>query len=82
MAGVTVTEVWLGVAGAHIESFDSDGMIAIEKKVTRDDVNRVIEAAKAVAIPADRQVLHVLQKNLKSIHKKALMIQLGCLACD
>lgn len=78
MAGVTVAEVWLGVAGAHIESFDSDGMIAIRnKEVTRDDVNRVIEAAKAVAIPADRQVLHVLPKEFKVDTQKGINDPVG-----
>lgn len=64
MAGVTVDEVWLSVGGSHIESFDSTGMIAIrDHVVTQEDVSRVIEAAKAVAIPNDRDVLHVVPKD-------------------
>ncbi|RME15405.1 MAG: cell division protein FtsA [Bdellovibrio sp.] len=66
MAGVEAQTVWLGVAGAHIESFDSFGMVAIKnEEVEQGDVDRVIEAAKAVAIPADRQVLHILPSDYK-----------------
>lgn len=66
MSGVEIEKVWLGVGGSHIESFDSQGMIAIRnKEVTAEDIDRVIEAAKAVAIPNDRQVLHVLPKEFK-----------------
>ncbi len=66
MAGVRVDSVWLGVGGNHIQSFSSGGMIAIRhKEVQQEDVDRVIEAAKAVAIPQDRQVLHVLPQDFK-----------------
>src|SRR4051794_14181258 len=60
MAGVRVEAVWLGVGGQHIQSFASAGMVAVRhKEVQQEDIDRVIEAAKAVAIPQDRQVLHV-----------------------
>lgn len=66
MAGVRVDSVWLGVGGNHIQSFSSGGMIAIRhKEVQQEDVDRVIEAAKAIAIPQDRQVLHVLPQDFK-----------------
>jgi cell division protein FtsA len=66
MAGYPITEVWVGVSGAHIKSFDSKGMVAIKnKEVTNLDVERVIDAAKAVAVPTDRQVLHVLPREYK-----------------
>lgn len=66
MSGYQVTEAWVGVSGTHIKSFDSKGMIAIKnKEVTQADIDRVIEAAKAVAVPADRQVLHVLPREYK-----------------
>ncbi len=66
MAGVRVDNVWLAVGGAHIQSFSSAGMVAIRhKEVQQDDVDRVIEAAKAVAIPQDRQVLHVLPQDFR-----------------
>jgi len=66
MAGVRVDNVWLAVGGQHIQSFSSAGMVAIRhKEVQQDDVDRVIEAAKAVAIPQDRQVLHVLPQDFR-----------------
>lgn len=67
MSGMSVSsEVWLSIGGTHIESFDSSGMVAIRNhEVTADDIDRVIEAAKAIVIPTDRQVLHVLPKDYK-----------------
>jgi cell division protein FtsA len=66
MSGQKVTQVWLGVSGTHIQSFDSRGMVAVKnKEVTEDEINRVIEAAKAVAVPGDREVLHVLPREFK-----------------
>ncbi|HON85547.1 MAG TPA: cell division protein FtsA, partial [Syntrophorhabdaceae bacterium] len=50
-----------GISGAHVKSFNSNGVVAVkDKEVRADDVARAIDAAKAVAIPADRQVLHVI----------------------
>ena len=61
MAGTEVNEVYLGVGGTYIQSFQSTGMVAISgREVLENDIERVIEAAKAVAIPADRKVLHVI----------------------
>lgn len=66
MSGYSTTEVWVGVAGTHISSFDSKGMVAIKnREVTVSEIDRVIEAAKAVAVPADRKVLHVLPREFK-----------------
>lgn len=66
MAGVRVDNVWLAVGGQHIQSMSSAGMVAIRhKEVQQDDVDRVIEAAKAVMIPQDRQVLHVLPQDFR-----------------
>lgn len=66
MSGYSAQEVWVSVAGNHITSFDSKGMVAIKnKEVTHSEIERVIEAAKAVAVPADRQVLHVLPRDFK-----------------
>ena len=66
MAGVKIDSVYLAVGGSHVQSFHSSGMIAIRhKEVRQEDIDRVIEAAKAVAIPQDRQVLHVLPQDFK-----------------
>jgi cell division protein FtsA len=61
MADCKIREVYTGIAGSHITSFNSSGMVAVkDKEVTQADVARVIETAKAVNIPTDQQVLHVL----------------------
>ena len=61
MAGVEINAVYTGIAGNHIKSFNSRGVIAIkDREISKADVERVIDAAKAVAIPMDREVLHVL----------------------
>ena len=66
MSGYKVDEVWVSISGIHIRSFDSRGMVAIRNNEVRiDDIERVIEAAKAVAVPADRAVLHVLPREYK-----------------
>src|SRR5574340_277824 len=61
MADCKVKEVYTGIAGSHIRSFNSNGMVAIkDKEVTPMDVERVIEVARAMPIPADQQILHIL----------------------
>jgi len=63
MANCRIREVYTGVAGNHIKSFNSHGMVAIkDKEVSQIDVERVMETAKAVNIPADQQVLHILNQ--------------------
>ena len=61
MADCKIREVYTGIAGSHIKSFNSHGMVAIkDKEVSQMDVDRVIETAKAVNIPTDQQILHIL----------------------
>src|SRR5690625_4990612 len=61
MADCKIREVYTGIAGGHIRSFNSSGMVDVKDKgVTATDVARVIETAKAINIPTDQQVLHVL----------------------
>lgn len=61
MAGCEITSVYAGIAGGHIKGFNSHGVIALkDREVTKKDIERVIEAASAVAIPMDREVIHVL----------------------
>ncbi len=61
MADCKIRTVYTGIAGSHIRSYNSSGMVAIkDKEVTEADVARVIETAKAVNIPTDQQILHVL----------------------
>jgi cell division protein FtsA len=61
MAGCEINTVYAGIAGDHVRSLNSHGIVAIkDKEVVASDVDRVIDAARAVAIPADQRVLHVL----------------------
>ena len=61
MAGCEIHSVYTGIAGSHIRSLNSHGIVAIrDNEVTHNDVDRVIDAAKAVAIPADQKILHIL----------------------
>ncbi len=61
MAGCRIHSVYAGIAGSHISSMNSHGIVAIkDKEVTQSDVDRVIDSARAVAIPADQKILHIL----------------------
>jgi cell division protein FtsA len=61
MAGCEIHTVFTSIAGGHIKAFNSHGIVAVKnKEVTQRDLDRVIDAAKAVAIPMDREILHVL----------------------
>jgi cell division protein FtsA len=61
MADCKIRDVITGIAGSHIKSFNSHGMVAIkDKEVSQFDVGRVIETARAVNIPMDQQILHIL----------------------
>ncbi len=64
MAGVNINSAYAGIAGSHIQSLNSHGIVAIkDKEVTESDVERVMDAARAVAIPADQRILHVLPQD-------------------
>lgn len=61
MAGCQIQAVFAGIAGSHIKSLNSHGIVAIkDKEVTQYDIDRVIDSARAVAIPADQKILHIL----------------------
>lgn len=61
MAGCRIHSVYAGIAGSHIKSLNSHGIVAIrDREVTQADIDRVIDAAQAVAIPADQKILHIL----------------------
>jgi len=63
MAGVSISSAFVGISGAHIKSFNSRGVIAVSgrnREIGRDDIRRVIEQSKAVAIPPDREIIHVI----------------------
>jgi cell division protein FtsA len=66
MSGVNIPRASIGIAGNHIYSFNSTGVVAIKnKEITDSDVERVIEAAKAVVIPSNREILHVIPQEYR-----------------
>lgn len=78
MAGVKIHNVYTGIAGSHIHSLNSYGAVAIEhQEVTQKDIDRVIEAAQAVAIPADQKVLHVLPQVFMVDHQGEIREPIG-----
>lgn len=75
MAGVEVRNVYAGIAGDHIRSINSHGVIAVSRggvEITRADIGRVIDAAKAVAIPMDREILHILPQEFTVDDQKGI----------
>jgi cell division protein FtsA len=79
MAGVEIDSVYAGIAGSHVSSLNSHGIVPIKDgEVSHADVERVIDAARAVAIPADQKILHILPQefiidNQEGIHDPAGM---------
>ena len=64
MAGCQITHAYVGVAGSHVKSFNSSGVVSVKnKEVDPDDIARVLDAAKAIAIPADREVIHLVPQD-------------------
>jgi len=66
MAGVEIDSVYLGLSGPHIKGFNSRGVVAVagkNREISREDVRRAIDAAKAVALPSGREILHVLPQD-------------------
>jgi cell division protein FtsA len=78
MAGVKIDTVSVGISGGHIKALNSTGVVAIKNKdVIQDDIDRVIEAAKAVAIPKDQEILHVLPQYFKIDGQEYVLDSLG-----
>ena len=66
MAGVEIDSVHLALSGPHVKGFNSRGVIAVagkNREITREDVRRAIDAAKAVSLPTGREILHVLPQD-------------------
>lgn len=65
MAGVQIARAWVGISGSNVRSFNSRGVVAVagkDREITREDVNRVIDAARGVQIPQDHEVVHVVPR--------------------
>src|SRR2546428_9518640 len=64
MAGCEISSVYAGIAGGHIRGFNSQGVVAVkDKEVKPGDISRVLDAARAINIPQDREILHVLPQD-------------------
>jgi cell division protein FtsA len=78
MAGCQIYSAFTGIAGSHIRSLNSHGIVAIrDREVVQADVDRVIDAAKAVAIPADQKILHILPQEFIIDNQDSIREPLG-----
>lgn len=80
MAGVKVDQVYVGIAGDHIRSYNGRGVVAvagIENEITEDDVRRVIDAAKAVVMPIDREIIHIIPQEFIVDDQRGIKDPLG-----
>jgi cell division protein FtsA len=80
MAGVDVDSVWVGIAGDHIRAINSKGVVAISRddnEIAQLDVTRAIDAAKAVSIPMDREILHVIPQEFIVDDQKGIKDPIG-----
>ena len=78
MAGCQIHSVYVGIAGSHVRSLNSHGIVAIrDQEVAPADVEQVLDAAKAVAIPADQKVLHILPQEYVIDNQEGIREPLG-----
>lgn len=78
MSGCEINSVYTGIAGSHIRSMNSDGIVAIrDNEVTPDDIERVIDAARAVAIPADQKIIHILPQEFVIDNQEGISEPIG-----
>jgi len=78
MAGCERGSVLIGIAGGHIKGFNSHGVIAVKgQEVSQEDVDRVIDAARAVAIPLDREVIHILPQEYMVDEQRGILDPVG-----
>jgi cell division protein FtsA len=77
-AGCKIHAVYAGIGGSHLRGFNSQGMVAIrDQNVTESDIERVMDAAKAVLIPSDQKVLHVLPQEFMVDHQDGMRDPMG-----
>jgi len=78
MAGCEISSAYVGIAGSHIKGFNSHGIIAIKnREISQEDIDRVIDAARAVAIPLDREVIHILPQEFMVDDQTGIQDPLG-----
>jgi cell division protein FtsA len=78
MAGCQIHSVYTGIAGSHIHSINSHGFVAVKSgEVSKEDVSRVVEAAKAITLPIDQKILHVLPQEYTVDHQEGIIDPVG-----
>lgn len=78
MAGVNIHSVYVGIAGSHIKSMNSNGIVAVrDREVTAMDIDRVIDAAQAVALAQDQRILHVLPQEYVVDYQEGIKEPIG-----
>ncbi|MBU0482471.1 MAG: cell division protein FtsA [Proteobacteria bacterium] len=78
MAGCQISSVYAGIAGSHIKGFNSRGLVPIRQgEVTQEDIDRVVDAASAVHIPTDQEVLHILPQEFMVDDQDGIQYPLG-----
>ncbi len=82
MAGVEVSRAWVGIAGSDIRNVNSRGMVTVSRKdreITRQDIDRVLEAAQSAALPSDREILHAIPQEFLVDEQGGIQDPLGML---
>lgn len=80
MAGYSISQAFVSVGGAHIESINSKGVVAVaepEGEINSEDINRVVEAARAVSLPATREIIHVIPRDFTVDSQQGIKDPLG-----
>lgn len=80
MAGIKVNQVYVGIAGDHIRSYNGRGVVAIagpDNEIAEDDVRRAIDAAKAVVMPIDREIIHIIPQEFIVDDQRGIKDPLG-----
>ncbi len=80
MAGVKIDQVYVGIAGDHIRSYNGRGVVAVagpDNEITEDDVRRAIDAAKAVVMPIDREIIHIIPQEFIVDDQRGIKDPLG-----
>ena len=79
MSGCEISQVYVGMAGGHIKGVNSTGTVAVKDKEVRDtDVAKVLELAKAIALPVDRHIVHVLPQEYRIDGQDGVQEPRGC----
>ena len=82
MAGCEIDSVYVGLAASHIRGVNSHGVVAVrDQEVNQQDIDRVIDTARAVAMPADQRVMHVLAQEYLIDSQEGVKEPSACRAC-